>query len=67
MTLTYFFRVKKLNFNVSEKARAIATSEMTKYRTFLATFKFCKVQMNTKLCLQNCLHLYGTLRRVGYF
>ena len=36
-----------------------------KYLSFLATFYFSTVQINIKLCLQICLNLYATRRRVA--
>ena len=46
-----------------ETARAGATCEMTLSTSRFISILVSNVQMNTKLYLQICLHLYGTYRR----
>ena len=65
MTLTYIFKVKY--FNTSETEEIAQHVKDIKYLAFLAEFQFAKLQMNTKLFQQICLHRLSSCFRLSSF
>ena len=66
MTLAYLFKVKNLKLKSLENSKGcLHIYNYFEYLAILATIQLSKVQINAKLFLQICLHLYGARRRVA--